>query len=97
MNSIELDYDIEELRDCIQGMSYEEKLDVISGKETFILSMVEEFEGYLSEISQLKEEIEDGQRSVFCTFLKNYEYFCGANGRRSYYQDYHILPLRKKD
>lgn len=55
------EFDIEEIKDAIQTLSDKEKLEYLSDKETEILSIIEELQGYADEISALKDEIEDAQ------------------------------------
>lgn len=59
------EFDIEEIKDAIQTLSDKEKLEYLSDKETEILSIIEELQGYAHEITALKDEIEDAQTQTF--------------------------------
>ncbi|MCQ2128932.1 MAG: hypothetical protein MJZ08_05825 [Bacteroidaceae bacterium] len=60
-----IEFDIEEIKESIQDLSDNDKLKVLEEKETEIYSLIEELEGYLSEIEELKEEIEERQHTAF--------------------------------
>ena len=66
-----IEFDIEEIKKSIQDLSDNDKLKVLEEKETEIYSLIEELEDYLSEISELGEEIEDRQRTVFCNNVQD--------------------------
>ena len=66
-----IEFDIEEIKESIQDLSDNDKLKVLEEKETEIYSLIEELEDYLSEISELGEEIKDRQRTAFCNDVQN--------------------------
>lgn len=66
-----IEFDIEEIKESIQDLSDNDKLEVLTEKETEIQSLIDELEGYLSEIEELKEEIEERQYTAFCNDVQN--------------------------
>ncbi|MDO4802284.1 MAG: hypothetical protein Q4A15_08975 [Prevotellaceae bacterium] len=66
-----IEFDIEEIKESIQDLSDNDKLKALEEKETEIYSLIEELEDYLSEISELREEIKDRQRTAFCNDVQN--------------------------
>ena len=66
-----IEFDIEEIKESIQDLSDNDKLEVLTEKEAEIQSLIDELEDYLSEISELGKEIEDRQRTAFCNDVQN--------------------------
>lgn len=61
-----IDFDIDKLREEIKDLSYEDKLEFLEDKERDIDELIEELQGYVSDISSLKDEIETERNDNIC-------------------------------
>ena len=60
------DFDIDEIREEIKALSYEDKLDFLEDKESDLEGLIEELQGYVSDISSLKDEIQTERNDNIC-------------------------------
>ena len=61
-----IEFNIDEIREEIKDLSYEDKLDFLEDKERNIEALIEELQGYVSDISSLKDEIETERNNNIC-------------------------------
>ena len=61
-----IDFDIDKLREEIKDLSYEDKLAFLEDKECELDVIVEELNGYISDISSLKDEIQTEKNDKMC-------------------------------
>ena len=54
-----IDYDILDINEAIEGLSYEEQLEYLNDREDEINEAIEELNTLLSEVKERKDEIED--------------------------------------
>lgn len=54
-----VDFDIIDINEAIDGLSYEEKLEYLKEREDEINDAIEELETHLSDIEEIKDEIEE--------------------------------------
>ena len=57
-----IDYDIIDINEAIEGLSYEEQLEYLNDRENDINQTIEELNTLLSDIMERKDEIEDEHR-----------------------------------
>jgi len=61
-----IEFNIDEIREEIKDLSYEDKLDFLENKESNIEALIEELQGYVSDISSLKDEIKTERNNNIC-------------------------------
>ena len=61
-----IEFNIDEIREEIKDLSYEDKLDFLEDKERNIEALIEELQGYVSDISSLKDEIKTERNNNIC-------------------------------
>ena len=61
-----IDFDIDKLREEMKDLSYEDKLAFLEDKESELDEIVEELNGYISDISSLKDEIQTEKSDKLC-------------------------------
>ena len=61
-----IEFNIDEIREEIKDLSYEDKLVFLEDKERNIEALIEELQGYVSDISSLKDEIETERNNNIC-------------------------------
>ena len=61
-----IEFNIDEIREEIKDLSYEDKLDFLEAKERNIEALIEELQGYVSDISSLEDEIKTEQNNNIC-------------------------------
>lgn len=61
-----IDYDIIDINEAIEGLSYEEQLEYLNDSENDINQTIEELNTLLSDIMERKDEIEDEHREEIC-------------------------------
>lgn len=61
-----IDFDIDNLREEIKDLPYEDKLEFLDEKKSELDEIVEELQGYISEISFLQDEIETEKNDKMC-------------------------------
>ena len=61
-----IEFNIDEIREEIKDLSYEDKLVFLEDKERNIEALIEELQGYVSDISSLKDEIKTERNNNIC-------------------------------
>ena len=61
-----IEFNIDDIREEIKDLSYEDKLDFLEDKERNIEALIEELQGYVSDISSLKDEIKTERNNNIC-------------------------------
>ena len=61
-----IDFDIDDIREEIKNLPYKEKLAFLEDKESELDEIVEELNGYISDISSLKDEIQTEKNDKMC-------------------------------
>ena len=61
-----IDLDIDNVREEIKDLPYEDKLAFLEDKESELDDIVEELNGYISDISSLKDEIQTKKNDKMC-------------------------------
>ena len=61
-----IEFNIDEIREEIKDLSYEDKLDFLENKESNIETLIEELQGYVSDISSLEDEIKTERNNNIC-------------------------------
>jgi hypothetical protein len=61
-----IEFNIDEIREEIKDLSYEDKLDFLEDKESNIEALIEELQGYVSDISSLEDEIKTERNNNIC-------------------------------
>ena len=61
-----IDFDINDIREEIKDLPYENKLTFLEDKECELDQIVEELNGYISDISSLKDEIQTEKNDKMC-------------------------------
>ena len=61
-----IEFNIDEIREEIKDLSYEDKLDFLENKESNIEALIEELQGYVSDISSLEDEIKTERNNNIC-------------------------------
>ena len=61
-----IEFNIDDIREEIKDLSYEDKLDFLENKESNIEALIEELQGYVSDISSLEDEIETERNNNIC-------------------------------
>lgn len=61
-----IDSDIDDIREEIKDLPYEDKLAILEDKESELDEIVEEQNGYISDISSLKDEIQTEKNDKMC-------------------------------
>lgn len=61
-----IEFNIDDIREEIKDLSYEDKLDFLENKESNIEALIEELQGYVSDISSLKDEIKTERNNNIC-------------------------------
>ena len=60
------DFDIDNIREEIKNLLYEEKMAFLDDKESELDEIIEELNGYISDISSLKDEIQSEWNNKIC-------------------------------
>ena len=61
-----IEFDIDKIREEIKDLSYKDKLGFLEEKGSDIEELIEEFQGYVSDISSLEDEIRTEQNNSIC-------------------------------
>ena len=61
-----IEFNIDDIREEIKDLSYEDKLVFLEDKESNIEALIEELQGYVSDISSLKDEIKTERNNNIC-------------------------------
>ena len=61
-----IEFNIDEIREEIKDLSYEDKLVFLEDKERNIEALIEELQGYVSDISSLEDEIKTERNNNIC-------------------------------
>jgi len=61
-----IDFDINDIREEIKDLPYENKLTFLEDKESELDEIIEELNGYISDISSLKDEIQTEKNEKMC-------------------------------
>ena len=61
-----IEFDIDNIREEIKDLSYKDKLELLEEKGNDIEELIEELQGYVSEISSLADEIRTEQNDSIC-------------------------------
>ncbi len=61
-----IDYDILDINEAIEGLSYEEQIKHLNDREDEINGAIEELNTLLSEVKERKDEIEDEHQKEIC-------------------------------
>lgn len=61
-----IEFDIDNIREEIKDLSYKDKLELLEDKGHDIEILIEELQGYVSEISSLKDEIRTERNDSIC-------------------------------
>ena len=61
-----IDFDIDDIREIIKDLPYADKLAFLEDKESELDEIVEELNGYISDISSLKDEIQTEKNDKMC-------------------------------
>ena len=61
-----IEFDIDEIREEIKELPYEDKLDLLQDKERELEDIVDELDGYISDISSLIDEIQTEKNDKMC-------------------------------
>ena len=61
-----IDFDIDDIREIIKDLPYADKLAFLEDKESELDEIVEELNGYISDISSLKDEIQTEKNEKMC-------------------------------
>lgn len=61
-----IDFDIDDIREIIKDLPYADKLAFLEDKESELDEIVEELNGYISDISSLKDEIQTEMNDKMC-------------------------------
>ena len=64
-----IDFDIDDIREEIKDLPYEDKLAFLEDKESELDEIVEELNGYISDISSLKDEIQTEKNDKMCKLV----------------------------
>lgn len=65
------EFDIDEIKESIEDLSYEEKMEYLSDKEMDIQILIDELEGYINELKDLESEIEGERRTTLCDDIQD--------------------------
>ena len=60
------EFDIDEIREEIKEVPYEDKLDFLQDKESELEDIVDELDGYISDISSLIDEVQTEKNDKMC-------------------------------
>ncbi len=61
-----IEFDIDDIREEIKNLLYEEKMAFLDDKESELDEIIEELNGYISDISSLKDEIQTEWNNKIC-------------------------------
>ena len=61
-----IDFDVDKIREEIKDLSYKDKLELLEDKGHDIEILIEELQGYVSEISSLEDEIRTERNDSIC-------------------------------
>ena len=61
-----IDFDVDKIREEIKDLSYKDKLELLEEKGNDIEELIEELQGYVSDISSLEDEIRTKQNDSIC-------------------------------
>lgn len=61
-----IEFNIDDIREEIKDLSYEDKLDFLENKESNIEALIEELQGFVSDISSLEDEIKTERNNNIC-------------------------------
>ena len=61
-----IDFDVDKIREEIKDLSYKDKLELLEEKGNDIEELIEELQGYVSEISSLEDEIRTERNDGIC-------------------------------
>ena len=61
-----IDFDIDDIREVIKDLPYEDKLALLEDKESELDEIVDELNDYISDISSLKDEIQSEMNGKIC-------------------------------
>ena len=61
-----IEFNIDDIREEIKDLSYEDKLVFLEDKESNIEALIEELQGYVSDISSLEDEIKTERNNNIC-------------------------------
>ena len=61
-----IDFDVDKIREEIKDLSYKDKLELLKEKGNDIEELIEELQGYVSDISSLEDEIRTEQNNSIC-------------------------------
>ena len=61
-----IEFDIDKIREEIKDLSYKDKLGFLEEKGSDIEELIEEFQGYVSDISSLEDEIRTERNDGIC-------------------------------
>ena len=61
-----IEFNIDDIREEIKDLSYEDKLVFLEDKERNIEALIEELQGYVSDISSLEDEIKTERNNNIC-------------------------------
>ena len=61
-----IDYDILDINEAIEGLSYEEQLEYLNDREDEINEAIEELNTLLADVKERKDEIEDQRQKEIC-------------------------------
>lgn len=61
-----IDFDIHDINEAIEGLSYEEQLEYLNDREDEINEAIEELNTLLADVKERKDEIEDQRQKEIC-------------------------------
>lgn len=61
-----IDFDIHDINEAIEGLSYEEQLEYLNDREDEINEAIEELKTLLADVKERKDEIEDQRQKEIC-------------------------------